>query len=434
MTDVAAQEPAVAPAASETPAVETPVVETPVVETPVIETSVIEEHKGPLTKAEALKKMKEGLAAKRAAQEPAAPAELPKEEKPTAEEPVAETPPETVVEPVSEPAAEPVPEVAPEQSLKAETPRYVIDIDPNHPIAGTVKGPLILSDEASARAVKALLNGTYARRKDVEVAQENEQKWHEKYLELQTRLDVEKEWRGSESYQQKVEKYNRLMALEEAGELDKGTAQEYWNAGQPEVDQKIHQKLNEAREQLRNEAADRAQRQWTEDAWRRTGSVAEPVRTLPQFRTHFEEAVDLFNVKIGKGHYPNIQPGDAEGLHREFTKFLASQLIAKPDVSAALQNIKNGQQDKSKAAAEAAAAAERERARIKQEAIDEYRKKLAEERGANPPNPIANLGKVSTDRAVASSNGDKDLSELSALQARKQSRERALERARSFRR
>lgn len=419
-----------------------PAVETtpPAVETAAPEPQVTAEPtkpQEPLTKHEArqhaLTRMREKLTAK-ATSEPAQTAT----EKPVAEEPAtepAEEPTTETPEPVAEPSKKLV-EQEPAPEPEVDKPKYVIDIDPNHPVASTVKGPLLVNDENTAKAVKALLNGTYVRRNQVSEANRRAEEAEEKFLKLQTRIDAEKEWRGSESYQQKVDKYNRMLALEDQGDLDKGTALEYWNSVQPEVDKKANEKFAAKQTELRQAAAQRAEAEWTDESWvRAQKNIPQAVAALPGFKQYFDDAVGLFSIAFQRGQFRHLRAGDAEGLHREFSTFLNKELVARPEVGTALRQAKQSQQDRERQSADNAAAAERERARIAKQAVEDHMKKLAEGKRENPPNPIASLTPASAGRAnTPSSNGDEDLANLSPFEARKRAAARVREKARAYRR
>ena len=421
--------------ASEAPAVETPAVET---QAPAPK----EPQKQPTSfptkqeaRRQALERARQGFEQKKeepAAEEPAV--ELVEGEQPVEEGSVTEEaakPVEGEVKP-PEKKAEAKPAEVPEELQPKK--KFVVEMEAGHPASGGMKRELIIEDAETARVVKALLNGTYARRKDVEEAQTREMQAHEKYIELKTRLEAEKEWRGSESYRQRLTKYQQLRQLENDGEIEKGTAQEYLDAGQIELDRTTHQKLTAERESLHRERVDQAQRAWTNEAYTRARQALPSIaNAVPTFRDHFDDAIEAFQGQLVKNRYPHLQAGDAEGLHKEFSTFLNSFLVTKSDVRSAFQQINSQKEAQKKAAADRAAAEKAERARIEKEAVDRHMKNLATSRQQEPPHPLGNLGSVSHDRAPTGSKTDEIPPNLTGLQARKHARQSALARARALR-
>ena len=131
---------------------------------------------------------------------------------------------------------------------------------------------------------------------------------------------------------------------------------------------------------------------WKSEAWLNVNTLPEAIRSLTAFPQWFEKAVQSFDAEIELGHYPQIKPGDAETMHKEFMRFFGAQLTKEADVVGVYRMLGEREQQNRAAAAAQAAAKEREIAEIKRLAVEEHMKQLAA-KGAQrpPPNPLGNL-------------------------------------------
>ena len=83
-----------------------------------------------------------------------------------------------------------------------------------------------------------------------------------------------------------------------------------------------------------------AGRAWEREAWKRARKLPDAVRTLPQFRRWFDQAVHDFDHDVEVGRYGDAQ--DAEGLYEAFQKFFSARLLREPAVAAVYQKAKHG--------------------------------------------------------------------------------------------
>lgn len=340
----------------------------------------VEEAPGePLTRDEARRQLQEDRAKEReSAQE-------------TTEEPEGETTDSAAATPEAK---------TEEKSEEAEPAKAIqIPIGDEHPVRKMGLESLTAKTEHEERVIRALLNGTYARRQDLASAQseasnlrEQLTEEREKRFREEAEKTVKTSWRSTPEYKQCYEKYQEItenVGPEEAAIYWKGVEADLKGLTDTEYKQRVDA-----------QAAEDNQRQaqtFGQDAWRKANELPEHIRTLPGFRGWFEEAIADFGVAMSNGRYDHIdQIADpverTEKLHNEFRAQLGSRLVREKEVGAAYQRIKNEQEVKDKDASAATEAAERDRKAIEDAAVEKFKKTIADNRTTTPPHPLGNLG------------------------------------------
>lgn len=363
--------PPVAEVVVETPVVApvVPVVETPVAPTPPAPT-------GPLTRREARRGLHEDLHAKMTAVET-----------PVVETPVSDAP---VVAPEGLPTDTPSP--APEPVAAAPTP-IRIPIPDGHPMRSTLPpgvDAITVGSPHEERAVRAAIN-SYARRNENEALKAQIQQLQKEKVEREAREAATQKWVGRPEYEQALARYNEIR--DAFGEAD---AQQYWKGVNAEFEHIAKQEYDQRIGQVQQEEVEQAAQAWKQEAWVNASTLPSVIRTLPGYSQWFEGAVASFNAELQLGHYPQAQT--AEDLHREFLRFFSARLTSQPEVVGVVKSL--GERDAQAKALAAAKAAEEQRRieKIKQDAIDEYKRQAAATRAQTPPHPLGNLGAVSRDR------------------------------------
>lgn len=326
---------------------------------------------------------------------------VPEGEEEVEEEAAGETPAEEGEEPPTAAEEEPPEgEAVDAEEGAEETPQPTrVKVDPEHPVAQMGVAELTATTPEEERAIRALLNGTYVRRQELEDRDTRLQKTEEQLEQIQrenVRLkstqSAAERWKKTPEYRKAVEQYNEI--LEVSGQ---DAASKYWRGVNQDfkamVEEEYEGNWGEMQQQRHQEQAE----SWVQNAWSdATSAVPDEVRSIPHFGRVFNNSVRLFDHALAEGHYPGVET--VEQQHEAFQTFFRGQLLQYPAVRQALQEararIKSADEPK-----EPAAPAEPDE-RAVEKAKDELKKEYAESRRKSPPNPLAGVGHSSgPDRA-----------------------------------
>lgn len=313
-----------------------------------------------------------------------------------------------------------------------------VEIGADHFLRQNGRDAISVASEADAQLVKTLLNATGARRRDVEQIQTRldsalkelaEAKQHR--VENDTTAQAQRRFQSTPEYKAKTEKYVRLAELENAGDLPAGTAKDFWDGVNAEFQAFLAGEVGKSREALAEEIAAQEETelgmQFANEAWERaSGRVPDFIRNMADYPRWFENAWIAFDGEVERGAYPQLRPGDREGIHTAFARYLAARLISEPAVVEA--HRQNGERDREQAAAkvgtEAAARTQRQAAeaeRLRKEGADQLRRESAQKRATTPPHPMGNLaGGVRGDRAPAGGEQAPDTTNLTPHELKRQ--------------
>ena len=439
------------------PAVETPAAEpapAPAAPAEPVAEATPEQPKGPLSRAEARRQM-QAERVKRTSEQTTA------TEPVQATDPAAPTPAEPVVdehgrkhdpvtgeylpaagdEDTKTPAASPPESGAPDPA--AAKPQLTrIEVPEGHPIRQSGVDAIHVSTPDEERTVKALLNGTYHRRQEVESLTQKltdlETKYRaerEKNIKLESTQAASEKWKQTPRYREIVEEYHEIR--DTRGE---GPAQAFWRGSQDELNELVEGEQSERMSAVAAEEAEAVGRTFISDAWDRMSKLPDYLRQLPDFGRWFSEEVDTLNMRAEKGHYPELARIEKEAERLDFlhTK-LRDQMRTRFSVEPAAVAVLNAQiAAKSKVDAEAqaqakAAVAAAEAQRIeaaKKQGAEEFKRAAADKRVASPPNPIPPGTGSGRNGAVPAT--PVDTSKLSAEQLRRQMKTEARELTRTY--
>lgn len=310
------------------------------------------------------------------------------------------------------PAAKPQAEEKQDTSDKsaADTPAgggIRIEIDPKHPVAGMGLAALTAANEQEAQVVRALLNGVYTRRQEVDAANARATAAEAKARELQDQVighestnEARKKFQSTPQYRERVQKFHQIR--EEFGEED---AKAYWRGVEGE-----YQEFVKAERETREIAVREQEEQALATRWRESelgfakNTLGERITGLPDFDRIFHEEVELFNDRLEKGRYPqlNIEPRTAEEANQldqatklAFRRLLTARLRSEPSVREAMRTaVESESRQKAEDARKRAEEAKAEQARLeaaRREGAEAHKRAAADARLEAPPNPIGNL-------------------------------------------
>jgi hypothetical protein len=321
-------------------------------------------------------------------------------------------------------AAETQPDPKPAERAKGIT----VPISPDHPIRGMGLDAFTASTPAEEQAIRALLNGTYARRQEVEALQAQVAEERRLRIQLESSQAATTKWQQTPEYKAAAERYNEI-----ADTVGEDAALAYWKGIQSDLQALQESEFNErwgAVEQEQNAAAGQ---QWASEAWRNTEAMPAEIRTLPEFQHWFRDELTLFDTRVERGHYDHLRDASRPHefgavLQREFANLLRRRIVSEPAAAAVIRRLNAPPAAPAQPAAPAPSAEEQARreAEIRRQAVEDFKRQAAGTRAATPPHPMGSLAHQSSDgRAVVPGQDEVDVSNLSPEQRRRHFRQQA---------
>jgi hypothetical protein len=302
-------------------------------------------------------------------------------------------------------------------------------IDPQHPIREMGREYLTAGDPHEERMLRALLNGSYTRRQDVAERDHQIQQLQGRLLEIESGQAAMQRWSTSPEYEQASERFFRLKDLEADGHVPEGTAEEYWRGAQVDAQRLQWEEYQGRYNAMQAENEGRNAAQFAQDAWGYASRLPAYITSLPGFGQWFNESLFSFNSELELGHYPQLQRGDIDALHHEFTRFFGSRLARE---SAAMQAHRQHQSAQvERTAAAKAAAATRTQTASNAAAVEQFKQNVADRRQQTPPHPLGQLASAARDRVPTEGQAvPEDTGQLSPHELKKQLRQESREAAR----
>ena len=268
------------------------------------------------------------------------------------------------------------------------SPGIRIELPADHPLRGMGLDALEATSPAQERAMRALLNGSYARVNELQAEKAARQAAEQRLLRLESQSAAAEKWKATPEYTKAVEEYEAI--LDAAGQA---AASKYWKGVQADLQALVDQEYGVRMSETEAQGVETAANQWSNEAWQHASQLPQEIRSLPNFPRWFHGALVAFNAEIEAGMYDQVlQPGDAEGLHREFAKSFGARLMRENEV-AAIYRARAHSDTRQQAEARAAQLnAQRERDRIAQEAVEAFKRTAAGARSGQPLNPLAGIG------------------------------------------
>lgn len=302
-----------------------------------------------------------------------------------------------------------------------------IPLPDDHPVRLMGVEQLVAADPEQEQALRALVNGTYYRRQDVEVLQRQLEAMQLQQMQTEASREAEAEWMNTPEYKQAVEQYHEILDMQ--GEA---AAQRFWKGMAQEF-----QNLAEAKYQERMGAYELAQSDAAANAWanqtfqRFSQAMPQPVARLPEFRQWFAEELELFNTRIEAGH---IAPRSAEELNAHMWELLKSRIAREPKAQGVLRAMDTHARNAA-AQREAALKAEQDK-KVAAQAVADFKKGAATTRTRIPPSPLSRAPSTSApagrSTAMAPNTGATENGDLSPQQLRREARRGAREDARRY--
>ena len=314
-----------------------------------------------------------------------------------------------------------------------------VEIPEDHPLR-TDQGASFLTAASpqEERQIRALLNATFTRRKDVDakdtVIAERDAliaEYEQKDARREAHSTATQKWQGTPEYKASIERYNEIketVGEEAATQYWKGVEAGFTELAQKEYDERM--KVIETRNaEKQTQAAEAAGMAWAEEAYSRASvRVPEYIRNLPNYNAWFNEAIHSFDSELQLDHYPHLKDGDLEGAHQEFYRFLGARLAREQAVTKALRANTAAKEQEGKTAATKAAEQERQRQKDRADAVTEHKQEAAKKRKETPLHPLGNLSSVDRVSPLESTDGgEPEAADLSPHELRRQMRQGAVE-------
>lgn len=267
----------------------------------------------------------------------------------------------------------------------AEKQPIRIELPEGHPVREMGVAELTANDPQQEQVIKALVNGTYHRRAEVEELRDQLAEERRLRVQRESTEAAQEKWRQTPEYQQAVDTYQQILDMQ--GEE---AAKQYWQGASLKLQELSKSEFSERWGEVEAQEQEAAARQWQNEAFQRAQSkLPAEVTRLPDFGNWFTEEVQLLNVKIEKGMIQNVNT--AEDLHRELGQALARRLISEPAAVRILKERSAAKQDGERTAAQQVRETEQAAKQQKEKAVTEFQKKAAQKRVENPPNPLAGV-------------------------------------------
>lgn len=306
-----------------------------------------------------------------------------------------ETPAAQVTTPEPEaPAAKPqAADQPPEAEAVAERPVSRVDVSADHPVSGMGQTVIETATEAQAEVVRALLNGTYARRQEVAGLEAEIAKRDETIAHMESRTAAQTKWEGTPEYTAAVERFHEIK-----DQVGAEAASEYWVGVQHSLEEM--EKAEYATRMKQNEelANQRAGDSWRSQAFRNTAGLPPQIRELPQFNGYFKSALESFDAELKLGHHPDVV--DQATMHRKFSLLFKQRLSRQPDVRAVITAAAEAKHKTAAAQAVSAEQAKVEKEAAGAAAVQEFKEGVADRRIENPTNPLGAMGPGAAGSAI----------------------------------
>lgn len=293
-----------------------------------------------------------------------------------------------------------------------------IEIGADHPATRGRPVTLTAASADEEAVLRALVNGTYYRVRDVTDRDAKIADLTEKLARREAGDTAQEKWQGTPEYKKAVEEYHSIKET-----VGPEAASQYWKGIEADFQRLADSEFQERWGKFEAESAEIQGQRWAEETERRVTSwVPKPIREMPEYVGWLKKAITDFDAAIGAGMYSDpadkedyIPPGDTDVMHRVFTRRFQAMLTSKEAVRAALKAAEARQQLVQAGTATQAALAKQKEDRLKTEAVEEYKRSLAQTRAAAPPNPLAAVGSgLAQPTPVGTGDAQPDLSGMSS--------------------
>ena len=246
------------------------------------------------------------------------------------------------------------------------------------------------------RALRASLN-SHTRRNEVTTLQTQLAEAQRKLAEREARDAATEKWMGRPEYPAALAKYEEIK-----NSFGQAEADAYWRGVNADLENLANEEYETRIGQVEQTRIRDAAVAWKNEAWANVNTMPKMIREMQVFPQLFEQAVESFNEELRLGHYEG-RVRSAEDAHREFMRFFNGRVLAQPEVTRLYKALKDKEASDRTAAAAKAAEDARKLQKVKDDAVEEFKKQVAANRTEAPPHPLGNLAAASRDRLPAGS-------------------------------
>ena len=295
-----------------------------------------------------------------------------------------------------------------------------VEVPAGHPVLEGLglKGGIKVQDEASARAVRALANGTYKRVAEVQELETENRQLKEQLVQRNSREKAQEKWKKSPDYQQAVDRYTRIKEEEGAEQ-----ASAYWKLIQRQFEDVVRQEYQAESSEMEAQEENKAAERWVGEAYERTTRIPQEIRQLPEFSDLFTATVQSLNAELEAGHHPEVR--SAADAHKLFAQLLRLRLTGHPRVKQVLQQL--DARDKAKSPAPESQPTTPLNAQPPVDPVEQFKRDAADRRRAAPPNPMGQLTRsaVTGEPVATEDGGEVDFANVTPYEARRLQRQKA---------
>jgi len=311
----------------------------------------------------------------------------------------------------------------------------IVPIPKGHPLLEMGQPTITAASPAEEQVIRALVNGTYSRLKEVEAKEVLLAQRDATILELREKLvrrdasvAAQAKFPQSPEYQKHVTVYNEIRDT-----VSPEAASAYWqspavqNDLRPLEDAEFDSRWSVEQARAEEEAGER----WAADALQTAKTTLPPeMVALSNFQQLFDTAVVGYAAEVSAGKHGDIATLTFDDHNKKFSDHLRVRLLADPGMRAVL-DAKLTARDKAAADAKEAdsrrraAAAATANADVAKAAVDGFKKQAADTRRQIPPHPLgaltdASRGSDASGRASAERGDGPDYNTMNPRQLRRE--------------
>jgi hypothetical protein len=327
------------------------------------------------------------------------------------------TSPEATEPPIAEGRPADISAEAPVADERPAAHRRVV-LPADHPIRGMGLDALTASSPHEEQAIRALINGTYARRQELEAQAQRAERAEQELMRLRAEMGARTEFESTPEYQQ------ALRQREELASVDEKAAERYWKGVQSELEEAASRQLQKLTEEYTEQQVIATARAFVEDVQvAAVENFPTQITHHPRFSDVFDEVRHLYGAALERRELR----GEAVVPDRsEFLDLLKERLIRHPEIRVTIEAAMRAEQLRA-SPPQPQAPPEiplSERERIEREAIERFKRESAH---AVPPHPMGALAGAARPQPLTAGQAPApDTSGLSPSQLRRSLREASI--------
>ena len=310
-----------------------------------------------------------------------------------------------------------------------------VDVPADHPIWNATKEHAFeVPNEPQARAIRGLINGSYARLQEVADLTKQRDTLEEENVRLRADKAADTKWAADPRRAAMQQQYDEIR--ESQGQE---AADQYLKGAEVDKDKLAAEEYDERMKVVQEARGARAAEAWSGAAWERaSANIPDFVRNIPSYNEWFGHALKSFDKELELDQVLDPQTGqkllvgDHPGMHRAFSTFFANRLSGQKLVIEAYRQQNAVTDQDRKTAADKAVEQNRKRQEDRADAVKNFKQDAAKKRTDGPPHPLGAVQGV--DRGTLDTDGAEEKKPVTTNvhELKRGNRQRAQERIAKF--